>query len=114
MEHRYIVCTHKNTSARLAHARSDDVSCSRVVSAVVGMPLAVYSRLDDREYIHFVSYRMCMEEWPSTTLRAVYAGVIMLLQFVVPVVVLIVIHWKICNFLKTRILQVRPLIFYAR
>ena len=78
----------------------------RCVSILIGLPLLLYSRLEDKEYIHFVSYRMCLEEWPSPVARMTYAAVIMLLQFVVPVVVLIIIHWRICNFLKTRILQV--------
>ena len=78
----------------------------RLVSILLGLPLLVYSRLEDKEYIHFVSYRMCLEEWPSSTARTIYASIIMLLQFVIPVIILIIVHWRICNFLKTRILQV--------
>ena len=74
----------------------------------------MYSRLEDKQYIQFVEYRMCLEVWPYGTARTVYAAVIMLLQFAVPVVVLIIIHWRICNFLKTRILQVIILSFTLR
>lgn len=73
-------------------------------SVLVGLPLLVYSRLEQKEYIRFVTYAMCLEDWPSDVSRLVYAAVIMLLQFVIPVIILIVIHWRICNFLKTRIL----------
>lgn len=75
------------------------------MSVLIGLPLLVYSRLESKEYIHFVTYMMCLEEWPSSTSRFVYASAIMLLQFIVPVAVLITIHWKICNFLKLRIIQ---------
>ena len=75
------------------------------LSVLVGLPLLVYSRLERKEYIYFVSYEMCLEEWPSTAARTVYAGAVMLLQFIIPVIILIIIHWRICNFLKTRILQ---------
>ena len=78
----------------------------RFVSVLIGLPLLVYSRLEKKQYIEFVEYWMCLEVWPSDTARTVYAAIIMLLQFVIPVVVLIIIHWRICNFLKTRILQV--------
>lgn len=74
-----------------------------VSSMLVALPLALYSKVVKQEYIHFVSYSMCLEEWPDLTTRSVYAGVVMLLQFVVPVLILITIHWRICNFLKCRI-----------
>ena len=32
-----------------------------VVSAVVGLPLILYSHLEIKEYVHFVSYTMCLE-----------------------------------------------------
>ena len=73
-------------------------------SVLVGLPLLVYSRMEKKVFIKFITYTMCLEDWPSSTSRFVYAAIIMFLQFIVPVVILIVIHWKICNFLKTRIL----------
>ena len=73
------------------------------MSVLVGLPLLVYSRLEQKEYIKFINYQMCLEEWPSPIGRTVYAGAIMLLQFIIPVIILIIIHWRICTFLKTRI-----------
>ena len=74
-------------------------------SVLIGLPLLVYSHVDDKEYIHFVTYTMCLEEWPSSISRLVYGSCVMLMQFVVPIVVLCIIHWRICNFLKCRILH---------
>ena len=38
-------------------------------SVLVGLPLLVYSQLETKEYIHFVTFTMCLEVWPSDTAR---------------------------------------------
>ena len=72
-------------------------------SVLIGLPMLVYSMVEQKEYIHFVSYSMCLEHWPSRISRLTYASIVMILQFVGPIGVLFVIHWKICNYLKCRI-----------
>lgn len=76
-------------------------------SVLVGLPLLIFSRLERKEYIRFITYDMCMEVWPSKLSRTIYAAAIMLLQFITPIVILIVVHWQICTFLKNRI-RVNP------
>ena len=75
------------------------------VSGLVGLPLMIFSHLETKQYTTFVSHSMCLEEWPGNTSRFIYATMIMLLQFVVPILVLITIHWRICTFLKCRIIR---------
>ena len=74
-------------------------------SVIVGLPLLVYSRVDTKHYIQFIQYTMCLEEWPSNMSRIIYGSCMMMLQFVVPIALIIIAHWRICNILKCRIIM---------
>ena len=74
-------------------------------SVLVGLPLLVYSHVDTKQYIQFIKYTMCLEEWPSALSRIIYGSCIMTLQFIIPIALIIITHWRICNFLKCRILM---------
>ncbi len=81
------------------------VSLIWISSVIIGLPLLIYSKVVDQRYIRFVSFSICVEEWPSGASRFAYAAVVMVLQFLVPIVVLLSVHWRISNFLKCRILR---------
>ena len=38
-------------------------------AVIVGLPLLMYSKLEIKEYIPFVTYAMCLEQWPSPNAR---------------------------------------------
>ena len=76
-----------------------------VLSLFVGIPLAVFTRTDDKNYMSIVTFKMCLEQWPSVWSRALYASCIMLFQFVVPLILLVTVHWRICSFFKIRIVR---------
>ena len=74
-----------------------------IASGIVGLPLAVYSKTAEETYFIFVTFTMCIEQWPSDASRYSYAAVVMVLQFLIPIFILFGVHWKISNFLKCRI-----------
>ncbi|KAK2151623.1 hypothetical protein LSH36_356g01038 [Paralvinella palmiformis] len=74
-----------------------------IVASLIGVPLAVYNGTTETGYFVLVSFTMCIEKWPSAEARFAYAAVVMVLQFVVPISILAIVHWRISNFLKCRI-----------
>ena len=74
-----------------------------IVSGVVGLPLAVYSKTEEETVFMFVTFTMCREQWPDDISAYSYAAVVMILQFLIPIIILVGAHWKISSFLKGRI-----------
>ena len=79
------------------------IGATWVVSALFGLPLFVYSHVERAEYLHRLTYTMCLETWPSTRVRVAYAVGVLVLQFAAPVFVLVAIHVRICCFLKRQV-----------
>ncbi|KAL3864990.1 hypothetical protein ACJMK2_006629 [Sinanodonta woodiana] len=48
-------------------------------------------------------YNICMEMWPSETGKKVYTTVVMIVQYMAPLVVIACLHARICSFLRMRI-----------
>ena len=86
----------RRTAARL-------IAVTWVVSALFGLPLFVYSHVERAEYLHRITYTMCLETWPSSRARVVYAVGVLVLQFAAPVLVLVGIHVRICCFLTRHV-----------
>ncbi|ELT88377.1 hypothetical protein CAPTEDRAFT_24667, partial [Capitella teleta] len=78
-----------------------------VVAALVGLPLMLYSHVQFKQLMPYIGFDICLEEWPSSLTRSLYAVVIMLLQFVAPIAILLVLHWRLCSHLKY-CLQIQP------
>ena len=86
----------RRTAARL-------IAVTWVVSALFGLPLFAYSHVERAEYLHRITYTMCLETWPSSRVRVAYAVGVLGLQFAAPVLVLVGIHVRICCFLTRHV-----------
>ena len=76
-----------------------------VASALSGLPLLIYSKVQTNGDAFYVRQSICLEKWPSEESRIAYAATVLILQFLIPIVLLITIHWRISSFLKGRIAQ---------
>ena len=74
-----------------------------LASALISSPLFLFSTVSLQTYMNFVKYEICLENWPQYMSKFLYGSTIMILQFVIPIAVLMTLHWKICNFLRSRI-----------
>ncbi|XP_074641413.1 neuropeptide F receptor-like [Tubulanus polymorphus] len=77
-----------------------------VVSLTLSVPFFMYNTLHEAKYIEdIIAHRICMELWPTMTVKAIYTFSVIVVQFILPVTVLLIIHWRICAFLRQRVLE---------
>ena len=84
------------------------------ISVFVGVPLAVFSQVKENHYVAYVKFNMCLEQWPSIWSRALYATCILVIQFVLPIIMLMTIHTRICSFFRFRIVRMPSTPFETR
>lgn len=77
-----------------------------VMSFAVTSPLFFYTVIETVTVENFFLYEKCMERWPSDVLHWTFTIALALVQFVIPVLVLTVIHLKISAYLK---LHLKPI-----
>lgn len=75
-----------------------------VVATVMSLPILIFQTvmvavvLDNQ-----AEYTICMEVWSNYVFRAVYTTLIMTSQYILPMLVVITLHARICNKLRERI-----------
>lgn len=86
--------------------------CSSVVITIIVIwlfsftitsPLFFYTVTESVTFDDFFLYEKCIERWPSRALHSSFTITLALIQFVIPVLVLTVIHLKISSYLKFHI-----------
>ncbi|XP_014291375.3 neuropeptide F receptor [Halyomorpha halys] len=70
------------------------------LSFLLMIPLLMYQEVDIVTAGDLVLYEACIERWPSRTFQASYTIVISVAQFLLPVLVLSIIHAKISSYLS--------------
>ncbi|XP_064631674.1 neuropeptide F receptor-like [Lineus longissimus] len=76
-----------------------------IFSTFISAPLFIYNEVHMAKFIEdYVEHAICMELWPNGAAKTIYTMVLMCIQFVIPVVILLVLHWKICQFLRMRMI----------
>ncbi|RZF43740.1 hypothetical protein LSTR_LSTR009163 [Laodelphax striatellus] len=84
-------------------------SVASVISVVWGLsfvtmiPLLIFQEVETISYGELILYEACVEKWPSKTWQICYTGCLMLAQFLVPFLVLSIIHLKISTYLAVRV-----------
>ena len=76
------------------------------ISLCLSIPMFVYHRVDKREIIPaLLVYEVCIESWSSYVVRAVYTTCVVLIQYVLPLILISVMHCQIYNFLRQQIVK---------
>jgi neuropeptide Y receptor len=76
-----------------------------IISTFLSAPLFIYNEVHMAKFIEdYVEHAICMELWPNGAAKTIYTVVLMFIQFVIPVIILLVLHWKICQFLRMRMI----------
>ncbi|XP_039300481.1 neuropeptide F receptor [Nilaparvata lugens] len=84
-------------------------SVASVISIVWGLsfvtmiPLLIFQEVETISYGELILYEACVEKWPSKTWQICYTGCLMMAQFLVPFLVLSIIHLKISTYLAVRV-----------
>ena len=77
-----------------------------IMSFFMASPLFLFNQLHRAKYIEdLIEHTICMEIWPNLVSKTIYTSIMMVLQFFLPLVALLVIHWKICKFLRMRMIN---------
>ena len=74
-----------------------------IMSTIVGLPLLINTHVMTESYLDMINFTFCREDWSSFEAKYSYAAIVLVLQFVLPLTLLFILHWKICNFLRRRI-----------
>ncbi|KAH3707659.1 neuropeptide Y receptor type 1-like [Dreissena polymorpha] len=78
-----------------------------MTSLVLCIPMLTYHEVRTvfPERMNFHLFNICMEVWPSDVLRKSYSTFVMIIQYAAPLIIITVLHSKICRFLKYRITE---------
>lgn len=100
---RYSAIVHATENLKRVSSMMPALIVIWISSFGLAVPIAIFSTVVKAEYLgNVVSYQICMEHWPSAMSRALYTLVSTLIQFAVPLAIMIPLHTKICRFLKSR------------
>ncbi|XP_075238325.1 neuropeptide Y receptor type 2-like [Lycorma delicatula] len=88
---------------RAAFSVASVISLIWGVSFLSMLPLLFYQEVETVKLGDLVLYEACLEKWPSRTWQYVYTICLMVVQFLVPFLVLSVIHTKISAYLSVRL-----------
>lgn len=58
---------------------------------------------DQKETIEADVFQICMEVWPSDTLKIVYTLFVTIIQYLLPLIIVTIIHSRICYVLRKRV-----------
>ncbi|XP_054258645.1 neuropeptide Y receptor type 2-like [Macrosteles quadrilineatus] len=74
-------------------------------SVLVMVPLVLYQDVEVIKIGGLVMYEVCVERWPTPLIQCIYTLSLSVLQFLVPVLVLTIIHTKISAYLSVHLIS---------
>ncbi|XP_064601122.1 neuropeptide F receptor-like [Liolophura sinensis] len=76
------------------------------ISLALSLPVFIFSEVRPIQMMHtLVRYDICMEVWPSGKIRGLYTILLVVVQYLLPLVVISILHSRICHFLRLRITE---------
>jgi hypothetical protein len=90
----------------LQHATNSKIAMTGVaqvwlLAVVAVLPLLYYQRVETLAVDSLVLYEACIERWPSVDAKLGYTFFILLIMYVIPILVVAVVHARIASFLRT-------------
>jgi len=70
-----------------------------ISSFILTSPILIFQDIDVVR-LPWETYSMCVEVWPYPVMKHVFTIVLLLIQYILPMVVLPIVHWKIMSFLE--------------
>lgn len=74
-----------------------------LISFLSMLPLVIFQQVETVKLGELVLYEVCLEKWPSSKYQKIYTLTLTTSQFIIPVIVLITIHFKISLYLKVHL-----------
>jgi len=93
-----IVCAQRETANKSIVYYS--IALIWLTSVLFCIPMFTFHEVQE---VYPELYNICLEVWPSDTLKKTYTTIVLVTQYVVPLVIISLLHGRICMFLKYRI-----------
>lgn len=76
-----------------------------LLSILFCIPMMVFHQVQEiiPESINVQLYTICMEVWTSSLIKKIYTTIVLVIQYIAPLVIISMLHGRICQFLRFRI-----------